>query len=53
MKATRAMQAAGFVMFMVGAGGMDSQGIKMITAGVIALAGLGILLISARKEMDR
>lgn len=47
----KAIQTIGFLMFMIGAGGMDSQGAGMLAAGFLALAGLGILFLSARKEM--
>lgn len=38
----------GFLMFLYGAGAMDDN--RMVLAGIIALMGLRLIFISARKE---
>lgn len=46
-KGDRKVQKVGFVLFMLGAGGMDSPS---AVPAVMALSGLGILAVSAWKE---
>ena len=48
MKKEQILLSIGFLLFMIGGGGIQSDGIYMLVFAGIALAGLGLMLLSTR-----